>query len=410
MASKWQCSSVSHSKMTTTFEEIPDNVLLDHIVTYLSIPERCRVFGMNRRLFFSVKDEFERSIETLTISENEDELAEKMLPAPWKRVLGSSWPRRMIQQNCSWSLHTLELNSHCTDGFLEYASQENLFPKLTNLSMERSMGVTDEGLKWLSRHPSAKLEQINLTFCNNTTYAGTFCLRDRYKDSLTILRRQPKWLDGHTHTPFGDDEQDGNAPPEIHTYYPDGTFSFTSGSKGFVAELKEWENDQDKTSIDCCLVAKLQFSNFVPQPGWPPFTEFSYRPGVCLFPLPDDETEDENGTTVIRSILVGQNLNCLRPDAKTICALVTKAMGFLSSMDTGESVFSSGDDGIALAHNDPSIMISRMKVNLLESSEMMPPGHLVGECKRTCREIESIGIQVLDRFEEDLHRHFESQI
>ena len=72
----------------------------------------------------------------------------------------------------------------------------------------------------MGEHRSQTLREIDITFCRNTTYNGTFPLRDRLSNLKLI--RQPKWLDGQFHTPFGDSPSYSQV--EVHTYWADGKF------------------------------------------------------------------------------------------------------------------------------------------------------------------------------------------
>jgi hypothetical protein len=151
-----------------------------------------------------------------------------------------------------------------------------LLPHLKKLSLVGSLAVTDKGLEFLSRrgghHNTATtstptnnnendlLQEIDITFCRNTTYAGTFVLRERLTN-LQVLRRIPKWLEGQFHTPFGEDE--------VHTYWPDGTFTFNrnSQSNGFVCDVFLWDG-----YVSDFVGEKLQYNNFAAPLGWPEWT------------------------------------------------------------------------------------------------------------------------------------------
>ncbi len=87
--------------------------------------------------------------------------------------------------------------------------------------------VTTRGLRCL--HSLQHLAELDITFCPIVSYTAVLDLR-RHCPNLRLIRRQPKWLDGHFETPWG----------EIHSYYPCGAFSFSREveSKGWVAQLK----------------------------------------------------------------------------------------------------------------------------------------------------------------------------
>ena len=88
--------------------------------------------------------------------------------------------------------------------------------------------VTSCGLR--SLHCMHSLQQLDITFCPIVSYAAVLLLR-RLCPNLHLIRRQPKWMDGHFETPWG----------EVHTYYPCGAFSFSRQveSEGWVAQLKD---------------------------------------------------------------------------------------------------------------------------------------------------------------------------
>lgn len=302
-----------------------------------------------------------------------------------------AWPNLMFH-NFSVRLHTLDLQCHCTDWFLGIIAKNRLFPHLKHVNMQRSVDVTDRGLEWLSQHTAAEdggIETIDISFCGQTTYKGTFCIRDRLSKSLKVLRRQPKWLDGKFHTPFSENSE----TVEVHTYYADGAFSFNrdNQSRGFVSELQEWDPSGDY------LADKLQYTNFEPLLGWPTWTTYSYRPGVCLLKLPDHK--HENGE-LIRSVLVGQNLRGLRPPK--IGDLMRETA---SDLAIGTSTyFQQEDDEIIRVETRPpsgGMMISKMRVYSLDS--LMPPDDLVQDCRTACDVMRELGDDVVDSGENYLN-------
>ena len=368
-----------------TIRDLPEP-LLEDVLGYLSMTERCRLLGLSRCLW-AMKDLHEKNRQTLTIDCEED--ARLVLDLP------TTWPRRMYH-NFSHNLHTLDLSFYCTDWLLERISAEGLLPKLKHIGMRRSPEVTDQGLRHLSMHGGRGIETVDITFCAGTTYAGTFCLRDCLRDSLRLLRRQPAWLDGKFHTPFRDgagEEGEG----EVHTYYADGSFSFNRArqSRGFVSALSDWDDDDDDGRY---LAVKLQYSNFDPLPGWAAWSAYSYRPGVCLLRLPDDFLE---GGESVRSVLVGQDLRNLRPH-NIRHVMDTEQM---ASMATGTTAhFTKDPDGAyeRCEHDQPpddGIMVTRMRVYPLDS--LMPPEEIVKECRAACETMRDVG-ELIDRGEEYL--------
>ena len=79
------------------------------------------------------------------------------------------------------------------------------------------------------RH-SRSLVEVDFTFCPAIRYTVAAQLR-RAVPSLRTVRRLPVWLTGVFHCPWG----------EQHSYWPDGSFSFTRAtqSRGAVHELEE---------------------------------------------------------------------------------------------------------------------------------------------------------------------------
>ena len=277
------------------------------------------------------------------------------------------------------NLTELDLSSHCTDEFLHslaYYGTINgmrirptsllpptaLLPNLQSISMVNSQQVTDEGLESLSKGAARaqNLRSIDITYCHQTTYAGTFCLRDALSN-LQLLRRIPDWMVGSFETPF---ENDG-----LHNYYADGTFCFERSvqSKGFVVQVQEWDTDDPDFCFD-----KLQYINFEKPPGWPEWMTFCYRPGVSLLRLPDNQ------------VLAGQCVHGLRPSY------------FYPRRDHAQVVpepqttrFFDGNDVLLPQDSDEDerrrYLVSRMRVFPLPS--LMPPKELVEQNRAFCKKI-----------------------
>lgn len=369
----------TQQKERMTIEELPE-ILLEHALSYLCMADRCHLLGLTRRLW-AFKSEYEKRMQTLKICYDED----RPLVSNYH---SNVWPQRMYQ-NFATSLHTLDLSYFCLDWFLQLIAEQSLFPNLKHVSMQASC-ITDEGLRWLAMHNGSGLETIDITFCKQTSYAGTFVLRNRFRSTLRLLRRQPAWLDGKFHTPFNEDSDEA----EVHTYYADGSFSFTrdNQSRGFVLRLVEWDESGDY------LADKLQYSNFEPLVGWPTWTTYSYRPGVCLFRLPDNAVEESG--EVIRTVLVGQNLRGLRPPR------IRHLMEQQASMEIGTSSYFVKDEEGTLVRSETrpasgGIMISRMRVYPLDS--VMPPDDLVEECRLACEVMKDLGEDVVDSGENYLN-------
>jgi hypothetical protein len=334
------------------------------------------------------------------------------------RCLSSS--RVALLQNFV-NVQTLDLGCHGEDHFLFLLSDNHhqLLPQLQRISMKRSLGVTDVGLEHLSRHNqggNGGLQEIDITYCRKTTYAGTFPLRQRLAKSLKLLRRQPEWLDGQFYTPFGDAAEGHQV--EIHTYWPDGSFSFNrnSQSNGFVCDLFEWNpdnnNDHRQVEVEDTTIFvgdKLQYNNFTAPLGWPEWTRYCYRPGVSLLKLPDHiSTDNKSGERIrIQSVLVSQHLRGLTPPNAR--PLLERAQSLVA---LGTSKYFDKHTGHLLADDSPfeqredGIMISKMRLFPLpkrENGSLLPPKELVEACRVTCEGMREFGTSFLALKEEELH-------
>ena len=107
-------------------------------------------------------------------------------------------------------LQVLNLQSYATNMLLSVMVVDGFFPALTTICMRRSVYLTDKGLLHLSNHTSdnestageSTIREIDITYCRNTSYQGTFVLRDKLPN-LGLLQQQPAWFDGNFYTPFG---------------------------------------------------------------------------------------------------------------------------------------------------------------------------------------------------------------
>jgi hypothetical protein len=276
-------------------------------------------------------------------------------------------------------LQSLDLQNFCTDSFLHSLGEHpDLLPNLLELRLVGSLGVSDAGLASLSLGCQS-LTHLDITFCRNTTYSGTFCLRSS-ETTKRVIRRQPAWMDGKFQTPF---DNDG-----VHTYWCDGTFQFDRATQscGFVCDLEIHNNDYDH------LADKLQYNNFEPPGGWPAWSRFCYRPGVSLLKLPDWHDGK-------RQVLVGQHLYGLWPPTDI------PMFDHVPLVDVGASIYF-GKDGAQLPENHPVgdryTMVSRMTVLPLE--ELMPPDDIVSMNKTFCDEMKnSQQVWSLEGGEEFLH-------
>mmetsp|Transcript_22248 Transcript_22248/g.39125 ORF Transcript_22248/g.39125 Transcript_22248/m.39125 type:complete len:339 (+) Transcript_22248:1-1017(+) len=301
------------------------------------------------------------------------------------------------------------------------------------------------------------LEYIDMTFCRSTTFSGTFWLRDGLRN-LRCIRRQPKWMDGHFHTPFGSEHN-----VEIHTYWPDGTFQFTRNeqSNGFVSDLYAWKGDGNGgidepsgstsqefyESVDF-VGDKLQYNNSsLPHP-LPIFTQYAYRPGVSLMKLPPEyevvehhvektKNDKSSSSCLVSCVLVAQTLDGLKPPSsrrwmeqairENIPLGQSKYYGLLATENNRQA--SRGDiklvetlspEAFAASPQGqrPVVMISKMKLEPLgatiqpsktsndskNENVLMPPDELVEACRETCKGMLEYGVDFLERLEEEMHQ------
>lgn len=107
-------------------------------------------------------------------------------------------------------------------------------PSLRTLDLSETT-VATRGVVALRALPA--LEELQIVYCPLVCYAAVLALRAASASPrLRLIRRQPRWLDGHFDTPWG----------EVHTYWPCGAFYFAAAeapqrrgeSKGYVAQMR----------------------------------------------------------------------------------------------------------------------------------------------------------------------------
>lgn len=374
--------------MTSLLETKLPETLLEEVFSFLCFTQRRRVLGLSRTLW-SQRNRIDQKIKH--VSFDEEEGRQLFLNQPFQ---SATRLRCIFGIDLSQALISLTLDKCSNDGLLHVALvQLQLFPNLHSIRMRHCDQVTDFGLDCISRSAAAarNLEVVDITFCPHTTYSGTFPIRERVTN-LRLLRRQPEWLDGRFETPFGG----ARTGAEIHTYYADGSFSFNrdSQSNGFVCQLHPWDED--------FLGDKLQYNNFRAPLGWPEWTQFCYRPGVCLLRLPMDEIENHP------TVLVGQYMRGLRapknrPLMERAKQLVPLGQSRYFDKNTEELLPFEDAETTSQHYNlDNVIMVSRMRVKPLESDQLMPPPSLVQACQNTCRGMQSYGQDFLLLQEERL--------
>lgn len=288
----------------------------------------------------------------------------------WIRVLKGSCMEvgRGGAYRCLPTLRTLDVSQCASDTLLH--NLVGLVPKLSCLRCNSSPLLTDDGVGSLAVDPECRsnLEEIDLTFCRNTTYGGTLQLR-RALPRLKLIRRQPAYLDGHFLTPFG------GSTIEIHTYYADGAFDFSrrEQSRGYV---RHFESKECQERSDNFLKDSLQYCNFDgTDMGWPEFARFLYRPGVAIR---QGRHASDDDAFCAHSVLVAQNMNGMHaPDVWPPIPDNEVPLGESIYFDeSGERLASGLNMQDAIGHGAVSL-ISRMEVRPLEC--LMPPLDLVEE-------------------------------
>ena len=194
--------------------------------------------------------------------------------------------------------------------------------------------VTSRGLQ--SLYSMQELQQLDITFCPVVSYSAVLLLR-RHCPNLRLIRRQPKWLDGHFETPWG----------ELHSYYPCGAFSFSRQveSEGWVAQLK-----------DCgdYLENRLLFMNL---PHW---QNYNGLIGVLLKQLHSSDAQQQR-------VVVLQSLHSYEPPP-----LWPPFLGLLPPA------------GSTVNAPDAGVMVSTMVVRPLQPGETQPPADLQARLLHFC--------------------------
>jgi hypothetical protein len=332
---------------------------------------------------------------------------------------------------CTLTLRSLSMvgsDQYLTDVGLWYLGAKQQQPSTTS-SSSSSVVVSKTDVRREFRDleqnhfmsPFQVLKDINITFCRKTTYGGTFFLRFGLPN-LKQLRRQPHWLCGHFHTPFsdrnghdlgngGENNREDNEV-EIHTYWIDGSFSFTRNEQrcGFVRDVWSWNKNESSTGYDDCTFVgdKIQYNVTNTENT---LRQLAYRPGVSLLRLP--KIVDPDDGTLQECVLVAQAVFGLRAPAKISWLEQCKDLVMI-----GESkYFHVGDNDDELVETRPPgdfppgsyaerdypvIIISKMKVKPLDTQDGMPPIEIIQQNYETCRKEFKIA-EYLDDTERFLH-------
>jgi hypothetical protein len=192
------------------------------------------------------------------------------------------------------NLHYLNLGSHATDELL--VAMHSCMPMLQILSMVGS-GVTGAGFITFGSDPSRcrRLELLDITLCTRVSYSVTLVLRRVLLHPKLVIRRIPRWMEGHFETPF---ENDG-----IHTYWADSTFSFDRKhcNCGWVEDLWDWRAHNEPDAKVRWHGNRLRFVTGHPDLN---VALYLYTPGVTLIPVSDDRhgfNEQPNTIVVAQS-------------------------------------------------------------------------------------------------------------
>lgn len=388
-----------------TFADLPLPLLVEIFAFVGSLRQQRVAMSQLGKGTWAMLPDLEESMKHLTISNEQDAsaiLLHNKAVLPLNDLTVSMFEERRLPEvflRLS-NLQYLDLGRFANDGFFEFLDFHAPLPNLKALSMVGSLGVTDNGLRRIvyggepRRH---NFESLTITFCRNTTFGATIFIREQLPN-IRLIRRQPEWLDGQFHTPFAT----AGAPEEIHTYWPDGTFTFSRNtqSTGFVCDLYPWDPQREEFLAD-----KLQYNNLTFPAGWPDWFRFAYRPGVTLLRLDDHAVDSSSNTNSppTRYVLVSQHMRGLKPPNAR--ELMESANHLLQP---GESKRFTPDGNVLEDDDQPedwigdSIMISKMKIHPLPTESLLPPSALVEECKTTCEAMTFFGKGFLDAKERDL--------
>lgn len=215
----------------TPFDLLAEDLIETILRTNLSLPDwsRCAMAcSVLRRVVLRLRTGCERvDLHTLDLS-NPTVAA----------TSGAGLLRRLEPLRRLGNLNTVSLPElhGLTDAALQVVG---VVPSLTHLDLRGCKQITDAGVRALGVRTQS-LQSIDLCFCPLVTYATAAVLRAGCP-SLSLVRRQPPWLDGSFETPWG----------ETHTYHPDGSFAFSRAheSRGWISQLVD-----HRTHVEARLV------------------------------------------------------------------------------------------------------------------------------------------------------------
>ena len=408
------CLSIEHGKPDhDPFIDVPFEQVAD-VLSFVSLPDRNRFARTCRQQRRLREDGMDGTVTVLSEPAGHElgglVFHSNIGASPyWLDDVEALRQSRSLQLSRLVGLRSLNIGPLGNNEFLTLLSSGSrgdntglLLPNLEVLSIVDSSRVTDAGILALGQRAEGvngkrrdNLRVLDITFCPNISYGAILELRKLLPSPL-LVRRQPEWLDGHFETPFS-----GRHPVEVHTYYPDGSFSFgrNEQSAGYVTSLFRLSNDSGNQS-ELHLADKLQYIDFRAN-GWPNWTRFAYRPGVSLRKVPDEIIKDQTTgkESIVHSVLVAQNRRGFRPP------ISFPRLEHIDKVPLGESRFFS-KEGEMLPRgieddNIQQIMVSRMKVVPLSEKEMIPPRELTDRIDAFVSEMNST--ELPDNGEEVVH-------
>lgn len=244
------------------------------------------------------------------------------------------------------NLTSLDVGAWATDDLMRHLQHEQAVPHLKHLSMVKSMRITDAGLEY---DPSYYFQHI---------------LQDKLVN-LTLIRRQPKWMDGIYDTTL--------EHPYDFTYWADGTFYFERNTFGYACDVFQWSDDSTNH-----LGVKLQSTNNdtnfhggrVPENMQPYF-----RPGVSLLRVPGEN-----------AILVATLALGLFPpkDYPQLARKETCPLGACYHKDTSGNVLENNDENRDLRY----VLISHITMRPLQS--LMPHEDLWSRIEHSFRRVAKV--------------------
>jgi len=375
-----------HNDITPSLSGMGIDQLLD-ISAFLSLADRCRMH-MTCKHMHAQQEACDKSIRTLCVeahnlgrsllSNRVEEATRNILNiegSAERSAMNIIHRSRVLQWSKLSNLRELNVGKRCTNHLLKlisgistegnkYERGDMLLSELEILNMSGSYVSEPLLLNFAMKDGSGRirsnLRELDVTFCSNITYESAIQFRTLLPHCL--LRRLPRWMCGHTHTPFGENGRD-----EIHTYWPDGAFRYNreSQSRGFVIRVDLLGSDPNHVS------EKLQF---IDMDGMSLWFRVGFHPSVSLLRL-----HDKDGS---QNVLVAQRKGGIRHlkffpkkvQANIIPIGTSKHFDLEGNCLTDEDVEAS-----AQGRNSSMAMVSNMRKTQLKKEEELSPLGLVRE-------------------------------